>query len=150
MVGDCSSCAHLLVSPNINFGQINTKLLPIKRYIKSVMTVQKYLKKKTFHWWRSRKGVCYWGISYFFPNVDAIIFQSTKTLNSANFSIMECYSVMQSLVNKIQQRIEDMFFGTASEETLNYLISTVACISTFRRILCYQKQILPIVFYREV
>jgi hypothetical protein len=44
--------------------------------------------------------------------------KSAKTLETAKLSIMECYSVMQCLNNKIQQRIGDRFFGTAIENFL--------------------------------
>jgi hypothetical protein len=54
----------------------------------------------------------------FSPNIGAILAQSAKTLETANLSVVECYSVMQCLDNKIQQRIEDRFFSTATVKNL--------------------------------
>jgi hypothetical protein len=57
---------------------------------------------------------------YFSPNITTILAESAKTLKIANLSIRECYTVMQCLDNKLQQMIEDWFFGTDTENILHF------------------------------
>jgi hypothetical protein len=54
-----------------------------------------------------------------FNNIGARLVQSVKTLETSSLGIMKCYSVMQCLDNRIQQRIKDRIFGTATEKMLN-------------------------------
>lgn len=94
--------------------------LPIKSYFKSVNDCPKILKKH-FSDKDPEKECVIEAYLNFFSNIGAVLVQSAKILETANLSIMECYSVMQCVDNKIQQRIEDRFFGTATEKILNCL-----------------------------
>jgi hypothetical protein len=58
---------------------------------------------------------------FILSNIGALLVQSAKNLETANLSIMECYSVMQCLENKIQQRIWDRILSNITEKILNCL-----------------------------
>jgi hypothetical protein len=55
------------------------------------------------------------------PSIGDVPIQCAKTLETANLSIMECYSVMQDLHIKIRQGTENSLFFTVTEKMLNCL-----------------------------
>lgn len=96
----------------------------IKSYMRSVEDCPRILQKH-FSDDESGKDLILQAYFSFFSHIGNILLKSSKYIENANLSIMETYIAVKELLEKICQRKNDNFFGSATHKVLNLLDTNV-------------------------